>query len=487
MKSRLLLVTAGLLATSFSSVYGQVWNTIDVTGGFNSDVIAETTPASTTTDDVLDGSNYILYSMTYGASYSTGTGLPDNGTITSGTRNYQLQDFAQPNCMKLTSTILIDSFDVVTPASYSKISLLGFATEGSGSVTVTLRFTDGTSYTSTGLSVSDWFYNSNQVINGFDRAGQTTGTPDYSTSEPRMYPIDVAIPCASQTKMVQRVVVTNTSSGATRICLFAVSGTANLTATISAFTDVTCNGANNGTATVTAAGGGGSYTYSWLTSPVQHNATAYNLAPGSYYCIVTDGNGCTKTSGTVTIAEPGVLSGSQSVSICQGDTLFVGNGAHTAAGTYTDTVTSINGCDSILTTTLSVMPAPTVNGGSDVQVCSGTQVTLTATGTNTFSWDNGVNNGVPFVPAMTGAYVVTGTDANGCTAMDTVMVTVEDIQAQATLSNEIDLTASPSGMNYAWVDCGNGMTAIPGATSVRVYGYCKRKLCGNYYEYRFGM
>lgn len=63
-----------------------------------------------------------------------------------------------------------------------------------------------------------------------------------------------------------------------------------------------CFGAANGTATVSATGGAGNYTYSWNTVPVQTTATASGLAAGNYTVYVTDANNCT-TSQTFTITE----------------------------------------------------------------------------------------------------------------------------------------------------------------------------------------
>ena len=44
--------------------------------------------------------------------------------------------------------------------------------------------------------------------------------------------------------------------------------------------------------------------------------------------------------------------------------------------------------------------------------------------TTTFAWDNGVTDGVTFVPTATTTYTVTGTNTNNCTATDDVTVTV---------------------------------------------------------------
>lgn len=70
---------------------------------------------------------------------------------------------------------------------------------------------------------------------------------------------------------------------------------------------------------------------------------------------------------------------------------------------------------------------PQINGGPDQAVCEGSPATLTATGGTGFSWDNGVVNGVAFVPSATQTYTVTGVDGNGCNASDQVVVTVNPL------------------------------------------------------------
>ncbi|MBI3136713.1 MAG: gliding motility-associated C-terminal domain-containing protein [Bacteroidetes bacterium] len=70
-----------------------------------------------------------------------------------------------------------------------------------------------------------------------------------------------------------------------------------------------CFGDCSGSADVIASGGTGALAYQWYNAstglPVagQTNPAAANLCPGDYYCIVTDQNGCTTQSATVTITE----------------------------------------------------------------------------------------------------------------------------------------------------------------------------------------
>ncbi len=117
-------------------------------------------------------------------------------------------------------------------------------------------------------------------------------------------------------------------------------------------TNVSCNGGNNGSATVTTSGGTPGYTYSWAPSGGT-TATASGLSQGSYTCTITDAHNCQKTQ-TVTINQPAVISTTQSLTVCAGGSVTVGPNTYTASGTYTNILTAANGCDSTVTTQLGV-------------------------------------------------------------------------------------------------------------------------------------
>ena len=76
-----------------------------------------------------------------------------------------------------------------------------------------------------------------------------------------------------------------------------------LNANVTAHTNVSCFGGNNGTATISAIGGTSPYTYSWNTSPAQTTAIATGLSAGTYTVVVTDANGCTSTT-SIAITQP---------------------------------------------------------------------------------------------------------------------------------------------------------------------------------------
>ena len=75
---------------------------------------------------------------------------------------------------------------------------------------------------------------------------------------------------------------------------------------ISAFSNVSCFGIPNGSATVGVRGGTTPYSYAWNTTPAQSTATASTLPMGSYTVTVNDANLCSTTA-TVTITQPPAL------------------------------------------------------------------------------------------------------------------------------------------------------------------------------------
>ena len=64
-----------------------------------------------------------------------------------------------------------------------------------------------------------------------------------------------------------------------------------------------------------------------------------------------------------------------------------------------------------------------VSAGIDESICNGDQVTLSASGSQNYSWNNGVVDGAPFSPTNTIEYIVTA-DSAGCQSADTLTVFV---------------------------------------------------------------
>jgi gliding motility-associated-like protein len=135
---------------------------------------------------------------------------------------------------------------------------------------------------------------------------------------------------------------------------------------------------------------------------------------------------------------------------------------------YQSNFTGSQGCDSIWITNITVVPLPNVNAGNNIAVCEGTSFTLNATGANSYTWDQGMVNGIPNT-LNPGTYVfhVTGTSADGCLASDSLEVIVyatPSPQISVNLNNgcaPLNVVFTASGINpgglFDW-NFGNGLS-----------------------------
>ncbi|RMG95892.1 MAG: hypothetical protein D6706_11235, partial [Chloroflexi bacterium] len=217
-------------------------------------------------------------------------------------------------------------------------------------------------------------------------------------------------------------------------------------------TNVSCYGGSDGTAKISVAGGTAPYTYQWNTSAVTDSI--YNLPAGLYTVTVTDSNGCTLMDSvvieqpdsfvisitTINVSCPGGSDG-EAIASVNGDTTqfsFVWNtippqntarARNLYAGTYQVMVTvDSTGCTQSASTVISEPPAiDLLITGTDVSCAGGNDgmlnVSVNSGGLPPFSylWSDGQNTAMA-TGLMAGSYTVTVTDANGCTATDTGMV-----------------------------------------------------------------
>jgi len=141
----------------------------------------------------------------------------------------------------------------------------------------------------------------------------------------------------------------------------------------------------------------------------------------------------------------------------------VSNGTVTYVPTTNDpvvvnlTYVASNACgNASQSTSVTVLPIPTVNAGPDIASCSGLLVTLTATSNGFISWNNNVSNNVAFVPGSSATYTVTAVGANNCTNSDQMVLTVlalPDVNAGAdqTICSGTTATLNGTGANsYVW-------------------------------------
>tara|TARA_B100000683_G_scaffold128967_1_gene126358 strand:+ start:298 stop:2784 length:2487 start_codon:yes stop_codon:yes gene_type:complete len=100
---------------------------------------------------------------------------------------------------------------------------------------------------------------------------------------------------------------------------------------------------------------------------------------GVYTSILTSANGCDSTIITDLTVLP-TVSVTNFQSVCEGDTYSIGNSSYTMPGSYTDILTSVNGCDSLVNTNLTVYPISVVY--NNYVICEGDIVTV---GNNSYS------------------------------------------------------------------------------------------------------
>jgi gliding motility-associated-like protein len=181
--------------------------------------------------------------------------------------------------------------------------------------------------------------------------------------------------------------------------------------------------------------------------------------------------GSTCQSGTVTFnnTSTGAISYSWNFGNGQTSTLQNPNIIFTQSGNYDVTliVTSANGCVDTVIHTVTIFPLPVANAGPDQQVCLGGSVTLVGSGGVTYQWSNGASTDVINVsPTNTTTYTVTVTDANGCTAIDQVSVSVNPLPVPVVspdqsicVGQSVTLTAS-GATTYSWNPTGSTTSTI---------------------------
>jgi len=157
----------------------------------------------------------------------------------------------------------------------------------------------------------------------------------------------------------------------------------------------------------------------------------YQTVAGNYYDTLNASTGCDSILVKQLVVNPTYNQNLGTVNICQGDSALILGNYETVAGTYSDTLTSINGCDSIVSQTLNVSPSHNVNLGNDTAFCAGNSLLLDAgVGASSYQWINGVGfpyNQQTFSVSSTGTYYVV-TTLGACTTSDTINVTVNPIQ-----------------------------------------------------------
>jgi len=215
-----------------------------------------------------------------------------------------------------------------------------------------------------------------------------------------------------------------------------------------------CANGEDGGLSVQASGGSAPYAYQWFSAfgeQVGSTDTLSGLEAGEYVISLTDANGCLAT-GNATVDEPaalqidfttneascnGVADGQAELTVNGGTPPYTyawsdnGNAsdsrADLAAGDYTVSVTDVNGCTREATLSITAPTALQLDITAEATRCFDStdgQATVAVSGGSgpyTYAWSNG-QTGATATSLPPGSISVTASDANGCTAADSIEI-----------------------------------------------------------------
>jgi len=206
----------------------------------------------------------------------------------------------------------------------------------------------------------------------------------------------------------------------------------------------------------------GSGTYTWSPATDLSNATAPSptttpVSSITYSLTFTDNTNCSGTDDVQVMVNPlPVADAGQDQTMCEGEqaNLQASGGVSyswTPAGTlddelvsdpvatpvvtttYTVSVTDVNNCSDTDDLEVDVVSAPAIDAGQDQNICEGDVAQLNAVGVGTFSWapagslDNSSVQNPVASPVTTTVYYITLTDANNCSATDSLTIDVDAV------------------------------------------------------------
>jgi gliding motility-associated-like protein len=220
--------------------------------------------------------------------------------------------------------------------------------------------------------------------------------------------------------------------------------------------------------------GSGAVSYTWNNS-VTNNVPFIPSLSNTFTVVGTDANGCKDSDQiqvTVNILPP--VNAGNNLAICIGDSIQLnGSGAvsyvwdngvinntafyPTSTLTYHVIGTNANGCSNSDSVIVTVNPLPIVIAGNDTTLCFQSSFTLSGSGATTYTWNNGVTNGVPFTVTANNTYIVQGIDGNGCQNSDQVTLNTKPlptvnagIDKAVCYGDSLFFTATGSGVSYSW-------------------------------------
>ncbi|GAB3691860.1 hypothetical protein GCM10027592_10210 [Spirosoma flavus] len=264
-----------------------------------------------------------------------------------------------------------------------------------------------------------------------------------------------------------------------------------------------------GTSVTLTATGGTNYQFSNGTANTTGVLVVTPTANGSnpYSVTVTSGGNCSAVANatvtvnpavTATVNNPTVCSGTSATLVVTGGSTYrfnIGSGITNTTGlyvvnpvsttAYSVTVTSAQGCSAVTSVAVTVNPATTATISGNTTICAGQPISLTASPTTglTYAWSGPGISSVNSNPltiansttANSGTYQVVVTNANGCTAVSSINVTVKSAPQVQIVSNTLNctgggtteatisaqVTGGTAPLSYAWYLNGDVVSTSP--------------------------
>lgn len=255
-----------------------------------------------------------------------------------------------------------------------------------------------------------------------------------------------------------------------------------------------------GMVTLSGTGAGLGATYLWDGGGI--DGIAFAATETAMFTVTgTDANGCVNSDSVwVIVNELPLINAGPDQSLCLGDEVtLLASGAGiegvyawdggvvngvpfspVATTIYTVTGTDDFGCMNSDNVTVTVIPLPVIDAGSDLVICQGDAVVLNGAGAGyggSYTWNGGVTNGVAFTPFGTTTYEVTGTTTDGCSNTDEVIVTVNPLPIISFSADplmgcaplQVEFTSYTEGVSFGW-DFGDGSVSSAD-DPMHVYSY----------------
>ncbi len=155
--------------------------------------------------------------------------------------------------------------------------------------------------------------------------------------------------------------------------------------------------------------------------------TSTYTTSGNYTDVLTTVNGCDSVVNLALTVNP-IYNIDLSETICEGESVVVGTSTYTTSGNYTDVLSTINGCDSVVNLTLTVNPIYNIDL-SEI-ICEGESVTV---GTSSYT--------------TSGSYSDLLSSVNGCDSIVNLTLTVLEIEEE-TVAVELCIGETYDGIVY---------------------------------------